>query len=209
MDPFFKELQAISDTALSTIGGILNFNSTLQREESTRRNTPRPPQEEKHSTILRPQKPKASADEEESSASTRSEIPPSSEGAKTTRKKGGSYDAEPALTNRSGGSSSKSAKNQNYGSLRAERSLKEEEARTRADKSYLELNLDAPPPNTVIKLYPKSLVVPSGQAKTEKDNEERRINIEKTNAQLEKAAKKLGSEPPDKVYVGPKGPGRY
>ena len=84
MDPF-SDLADFAHTALSTVGNILNFNSTNQPAQPLQRgrNTPRPPQEEKHSTILRPQKPKASADEEESSASTRSDIPPSSEGAKT------------------------------------------------------------------------------------------------------------------------------
>ena len=169
MDPF-SYLANFTQTALSAVGDILNFNSQtnqpaqpIQRGGSTRRNTPRSP----HSTILRPQKPQASADEEESS---------------------------------------KSAKNQNYGSLRAERSLKEEGARTRADKSYLGLNLDAPPPDTVIELYRQSHIVPSGRVFEERTIEQQRVSEAVVNSELKKIAEKQGSEFPDRVY---KGPGRY
>ena len=94
MDPF-SDLAKFAQTALSTVGDILNFNSTnqpaqpLQREESTRRNTPRPPQEDEHSEKsagpAEPLSPESLSNtfRTKSSASTRSEIPPSSEGAKT------------------------------------------------------------------------------------------------------------------------------
>ena len=90
-----------------------------------------------------------------------------------------------------------------YGNSRIRNMNEEYEKEVKSTNLYLELNPNVQPPNTVIKLYPKSLVVPSGQAITEKAKEERRINIEKRNAQLARDAKKQGLQSPDKVYEHP------
>ena len=96
-----------------------------------------------------------------------------------------------------------------YGNSRIRNMNEEYEKEVKSTKSYSNLSLDDPPKKIVIEKYRAKYLVPLGTAHTEKAIEQRRKFVEKRNAQFTRDARKLGSEPPDKVYVGPKGPGRY
>ena len=90
-----------------------------------------------------------------------------------------------------------------YGNSRIRNMNEEYEKEVKSTNLYLELNLNVPPPNTVIKPYRKSHIVPSGQVYEERIIEEQRVSKEKTNAQLARDAKKQGLQSPDKVYEHP------
>ena len=92
---------------------------------------------------------------------------------------------------------------QEYGDSRIKNMNAEYEKKVKDTESYLDLNLNVPSPNIVIETYRRSLVVPSGQAETEKAIEQRRKFVEKTNAQLARDGKKQGLQSPDRVYEGP------
>jgi hypothetical protein len=193
-----------ANSALNSLGGIFNFNSSTQQNQAGLREEASNVKDEKDKLLFqstRATNPRIFFDKSRAKKEIinprffpKEDDPSKAHGFKT-------LPAKPFSSNAQQQSQSPA-----YANSRIENINREYEKSVKNTKLYSNFRPDDPLPSNIIKLDRKTHIVPSGEVEKERALEERRRLVERMDSYLQKVAEKQGIASPDRVY---KGPGKY